>query len=145
MDGSPENDLSHKSAASFADKWLVNGLNDVCESPTTEILSASKEIVDKALEFCSVIKSDRFATCSSNRIDARAYVDACKLDYVQCVNGNGSNCGCTSIAAYADECLGKDSMTFWRDDRLCRKRFIKLLCLPVVQCDCLFFIFHSVL
>lgn len=145
MDGSPENDLSHKSAASFADKWLVNGLNDVCESPTTEIMSASKEIVDRALEFCSVIKTDRFATCSGKGIDVRAYIDACKMDYVQCVVGNGSNCGCTSIAAYADECLGKDSTTLWRDHKLCRKRFMKLLRPPVGRFVCLFLIiFHFV-
>lgn len=120
MDGSPENDLSHNSITSFVNKWLVNGLNDICESTIAETLNASKDSIHQALQFCSAIKDDRFKVCSSKHLNTRAYIETCKIDYIQCVMNNGVNCGCNSISVYAEECFGKDHMISWRDDKLCR-------------------------
>lgn len=121
MDGLSENDLSYKSVASFANKWVVNGLNDICESPMTEILNVSEEISYKALQFCSVMKSDRFNVCRSKNLNVDAYVDVCKIDYTQCIQVNGSDCGCSSIAAFAEECFERNHLSSWRDNNLCRK------------------------
>lgn len=121
MDGSPENDLSHNSVTSFTNKWLVNELNEICEPPITEIQNVSKEMIHKSTEFCSTIKSDRFKVCDSKHLDTHGYIEACKMDYIQCVMDGGSDCGCSSIAAYAEECYEKDQTSSWRDDKLCRK------------------------
>lgn len=121
MDGQPENDLSYNSVTSFVNKWLNNELNDICESPITEIINVSEVVVREALRFCSLIKNDRFKVCSEKMVNIEAYIDACKNDYARCVLVNGSDCGCSSIAAYAEECFGKGQMTSWRDDKICRK------------------------
>lgn len=120
MDGSPDNDFSHSSVTSFANKWIVNGLNEICEPPTTEILNVSKDIIEMALRFCSTIKNDHFKTCSNKNLDAETYIEACKVDYSRCVMTNETDCGCSSIAAYAEECFGKDHTPSWRDVNLCR-------------------------
>lgn len=121
MDGLSENDLSSKSVASFANKWIVNGFNDKCESPKTEILNVSEDITYKALHFCLQMKSDRFKVCTSKNLNVDAYVEACKIDYTQCIQVNGSDCGCSSLAAYAEECFEKEQLSSWRDNNLCRK------------------------
>lgn len=121
MDGSPENDLMHSSIASFANKWLEKGLNEICESPTTEIINVSAEITEEASKFCSVIKKDRFTVCNSKKLNTQAYIEACKMDYIQCVMGNGTDCGCNSVAAYAEECFGQEENASWRDYKLCRE------------------------
>lgn len=120
MDGTPENDLSHSSVASFANKWLVNGLNEICEPSATEMPDVSEDIVREALRFCSTIKTDRFKACSNKKLDTETYVNACKVDYTRCIMANGSDCGCSSVAAYAEECSGNGQTLSWRDDRLCR-------------------------
>lgn len=120
MDGSPENDLMHSSVASFANKWLEKGPNEICESPTTDIINVSKEIIEEAFQFCGVVKKDRFITCSAKKLDTQAYFEACKMDYIQCAMINGSDCGCNSIAAYAEECFEKEEKASWRDYNLCR-------------------------
>lgn len=120
MDGLPENDLMHSSIASFANKWLEKGLNEICESPTTDIINISKEIIEEASKFCFVIKNGRFKICSSKDLNTQAYIEACKMDYIQCAMVNGSDCGCNSIAAFAEECFGKEGKASWRDYNLCR-------------------------
>lgn len=120
MDGSPENDLSYNSITSFANKWLVNGFNDICDSAITETLDVSDEIIYKALQLCSMIKNDKFKICSNAHLNTDAYIEACKIDYAKCIMANGSDCGCSSITAYAEECFGKDNMILWRDENLCR-------------------------
>jgi len=120
MDGISANDLSHKSVSSFANKWLVNGLNDICESPITETINVSDEIMQKATQFCSTIKDDRYSACGNKNLNVKAYIEACKMDYMKCHLINGSDCGCSSIAAFAEECFGKDMMISWRDDNICR-------------------------
>lgn len=120
MDGNPENDFSHKSVSIFANKWLVNGLNDICDSPITEVLNVSDEIIHIALQFCSVIKTNRFNGCINKELNTESYIEACKMDYIKCITENGTNCGCDSIAAFAEECFGKDRLTPWRDENLCR-------------------------
>lgn len=121
MDGNPENDFSHKSVTSFASKWMVNGLNDICEFPIAEVLNVSDEIDHKALQFCSVIKTDRFNDCTNKQLNVEGYVEACKMDYIRCIVENGTSCGCNSVAAFVEECFGKDRMTLWRDEKLCRQ------------------------
>jgi len=121
MDGLPENDLSYNSITSFAKMACKCGLNNICEAPITEILNVSKDIIQKALEFCSMIKTDRFKYCSNKNINNHAYIEACKMDYIHCIMMNGSDCGCSSIAAYAEECFGKKQTFSWRDNNLCRK------------------------
>jgi len=121
MDGSSENDLSHNSVASFASKWSVNGLNDICESPVTEIPNVPEDVIRKALEFCSTIENDQFKVCGSKRLNAQAYIEACKMDYVECNAINGTDCGCDSVSAYAEECFGKDQKASWRNENLCRE------------------------
>lgn len=120
MDGISSNDLSYNSVTSSANKWLVNGMNDICESPITETINASDDIMQKATEFCSIIKNERFNVCSSKNLNVEAYIEACKMDYTQCHSTLGSDCGCTSISAFADECFGKDLTISWRDDNICR-------------------------
>lgn len=121
MDGLPENDFSHNSITSFVNKWLVSEPNDVCEYPKTDIPDAPEEFINKAVEFCSTMKTNKFKVCSSKNLNTHAYIEACKMDYIQCVVVNGSDCGCSSVAAYAKECFQKSQMTLWRDDDLCRK------------------------
>lgn len=120
MDGSPENDFSHNSVASFVNKWLVNEMNEICEPPITEILNVSEDIVHEALRFCFMIKTDRFKVCTNKDLNTETYIEACKVDYIRCIMANGSDCGCSSIAAYAEECFGKELTSSWRDDHLCR-------------------------
>ncbi|VVC41699.1 Hypothetical protein CINCED_3A025143 [Cinara cedri] len=140
MDGAPENDFSHSSVASFANKWLVNGLNEICESPTTDILHVSKDIITEAQRFCSIIKTDRFKTCTNKNFNTETYIEACKFDYTQCIKRNGSDCGCGSIAVYAEECFGKNQTPSWRDDNVCPYRCpagkVYSQCLPAVQATC---------
>lgn len=122
MDGRPENDLSYNSVMGFANKWLNNELNDICESPITETINVSESVEQEALQFCSFINDDRFKDCGGDeKINAQAYVDACKMDYSRCVSKNGTGCGCSSIAAYAEQCFGKDRTVSWRDDNMCRE------------------------
>lgn len=121
MDGNSENDLSHKSVMSFANKWLVNELNDICESSITEIFNASEEFVHMAVQFCSVIKTNRFKDCDSKQVNVEGYLEVCKMDYTRCIMENGTSCGCNSVVAFAEECFGKDRMPSWRDDSLCRQ------------------------
>lgn len=121
MDGKPENDLSFNSVMGFANKWLNNELNEICESPITEIINVSEFIVQEAQQFCSFIKNDRFKDCSNKNLNTQGYIEACKMDYARCISVNGSDCGCSSVAAYAEECFGKDRMISWRDDNICRK------------------------
>jgi len=120
MDGVSANDLSYNSVTSFANKWLVNGLNEICESPITETIKVSNEIMQKATQFCSTVKNDRYNVCASKNLNIEAYIEACKMDYTQCHVVNGSDCGCSSITAFAEECFGKDSTISWRDDNICR-------------------------
>uniref|UniRef100_A0A481MQJ2 Hemolectin n=1 Tax=Nipponaphis monzeni TaxID=196483 RepID=A0A481MQJ2_9HEMI len=141
MDGLPENDLSHNSITSFVNIWLVSEPNDMCEySITDNILNASKELISQALEFCSLMMTDKFKVCSSNHLNTQSYVEACKMDYIQCVVANGSDCGCSSMAAYALECFGKEQMTLWRDKNLCPYQCsaekVYSQCLPTVQETC---------
>jgi len=120
MDGISANDLSYNSVTSFANKWLVNGLNDICESPIIETLKVSNEIMQKATQFCSTVKNDRYKVCGSKNLNVETYIEACKMDYTQCHLVNGSDCGCSSIAVFAEECFGKDPTISWRDDKICR-------------------------
>lgn len=124
MDGSRENDLSpHNSAASFASKWLVNGVNDVfCDSPVADNLNVSKDVIREAFEFCSAMERDQFKSCDDDKhhLDTRAYMEACKTDYIRCNAINGTDCGCDSVSAYAEECFGRDQKTLWRKENLCR-------------------------
>lgn len=125
MDGSPDDDLSFNSVTAFANKWLVNGLEDTCESPIKETLDVSEEIVQEAQRFCSVIKNDKFKVCKNKILNTEAYIEACIMDYTKCIMVNESDCGCSSIAVYAEDCLGKDEMVSWRDDNLCRKYYCR--------------------
>jgi len=120
MDGTSANDLSYNSVTSFANKWLVNGLNEICESPITETINVSYEIMQKATQFCFTIKNDRFNVCASKNINVKAYIEACKMDYIQCHLINGTDCGCSSIVIFAEECFGKETTISWRDDNICR-------------------------
>lgn len=120
MDGSPETDLSRNGVAGFADRWLANGPNDVCESPITDVLNASGAVVRRAAAFCAALKAGQFNVCNGKRLDTRAYVEACKMDYVKCVAINGTDCGCGTVSAYADECFGKDETISWRNGNQCR-------------------------
>lgn len=120
MDGISANDLSYNSVTGFVNKWLVNGLNEICESPITETINVSYEIMQKAIEFCSIIKNDKFNVCSSKNLNVKAFIEACKMDYIQCHSINGSSCGCSSIVVFAEECFGKDTNIPWRDDNICR-------------------------
>lgn len=140
MDGISANDLSYNSVTGFANKWLANGLNEICESPITETIDISYEIMQKATEFCSAIKNDKFNVCSSKNLNVKAFIEACKMDYIQCHSINGSNCGCSSIVVFAEECFGKDTNIPWRDDNICpyqcQSGKVYSQCLPVVQETC---------
>lgn len=132
MDGSPENDLSHNSVASFVSKWLVRESNDVCEYPITDLPNITKEHSYKAKKLCSLIKSDKFKVCSEKKLNTQAYIEACQMDYIKCLLVDGSDCGCSSIAAYAEECFGKGQTTLWRDDNLCREYNFQEKTIPLI-------------
>ncbi|XP_050428341.1 hemocytin-like [Adelges cooleyi] len=142
MDGLPNNDLSHKSVSEFTSKWLVNGFNEICDTPVDEIINVTNSVFVKAETFCSALKKAPFEVCKDKQLTSiDAYIDACKRDYSYCVTKNDLECGCNSIAVYAKDCFGHDQNTMaWRDETLCPFRCpagkVYSQCLPTVKQTC---------
>nr|XP_054766845.1 von Willebrand factor-like [Lytechinus pictus] len=67
---------------------------------------------------CDIITSDIFSECHPY-VSPTLYFDHCVDDAIKCYRGNGQDCMCDAVAAYAQKCIEKGICVDWREDHLC--------------------------
>ncbi|XP_053374174.1 von Willebrand factor-like [Mercenaria mercenaria] len=121
-DGDQSNDFTTDTGvvvsepAAFVTTWKRSLAGEVCpDTPQTGCSTADPKVVSTASGECNALMGNEFATCH-HAVDPRPYVLACQED---CCTTSGSSCVCSSLQAYATECLKLDIKINWRSKQSC--------------------------
>ncbi|XP_047237405.1 von Willebrand factor [Girardinichthys multiradiatus] len=108
--------LVEASSQAFGQAWRINGDCESTHKHDTDPCATNPKRVRFAEEKCAVIMSDVFVPCHF-LVNPAPFQRFCRYDVCAC--GNGEECLCSALSAYAAACSARGVLLNWRSPSLC--------------------------
>uniref|UniRef100_A0A673ADI9 von Willebrand factor n=1 Tax=Sphaeramia orbicularis TaxID=375764 RepID=A0A673ADI9_9TELE len=108
--------LVEASPQAFGQSWRINGDCESTHKPESDPCAINPKRVRFAEEACSVIMSEVFSPCHF-MVNPGPFQRFCRYDVCAC--GDGEECLCSALAAYASACSARGVLLNWRSPSLC--------------------------
>ncbi|XP_017261520.1 von Willebrand factor isoform X1 [Kryptolebias marmoratus] len=108
--------LVEASPQAFGQAWRINGDCESTHKQQTDPCAINPKRVRFAEEACTVMMSDVFSPCHF-LVNPGPFRRFCRYDVCAC--GDGEECLCLALAAYAAACSAKGVLLNWRAPSLC--------------------------
>uniref|UniRef100_A0A673AE74 von Willebrand factor n=1 Tax=Sphaeramia orbicularis TaxID=375764 RepID=A0A673AE74_9TELE len=107
--------LVEASPQAFGQSWRINGDCESTHKPESDPCAINPKRVRFAEEACSVIMSEVFSPCHF-MVNPGPFQRFCRYDVCAC--GDGEECLCSALAAYASACSARGVLLNWRSPSL---------------------------
>lgn len=108
--------LVEASPHSFGQAWRINGDCESTQKFETDPCAVNPKRVRFAEEACAVMMSDVFSPCHF-LVNPGPFQQFCRYDVCAC--GDGEECLCSALSAYAAACSARGVLLNWRSPSLC--------------------------
>ncbi|MEQ2275343.1 hypothetical protein XENORESO_002286, partial [Xenotaenia resolanae] len=108
--------LVEASSQAFGQAWRINGDCESTHKHDTDPCATNPKRVRFAEEKCAVIMSDVFGPCHF-LVNPAPFQRFCRYDVCAC--GDGEECLCSALSAYAAACSARGVLLNWRSSSLC--------------------------
>ncbi|KAM6936930.1 von Willebrand factor [Xenentodon cancila] len=100
----------------FGEAWRINGDCESTQKQDTDPCAINPKRVRFAEEACAVMMSDVFSPCHF-LVNPDPFQRFCRYDVCAC--GDGEECLCSALSAYAAACSARGVLLNWRSPSLC--------------------------